>query len=266
MRSLGGVIDYVSAIRSESARFHDLIRGTAMDTPVPSCPEWTVADLAWHLTGVQYRWGSIVHGLLQDPESIQRLDRPTDGQLPGMFEQQSARLIEALERRHADDECWSWHDAGHSVGWVRRRQAHEALIHRVDAELAAGTSSDIDPVLAADGVDEILRFMLDLDNVPDWATYEPDGSTAVIEIDGGAASWAMNLGRFKGTSPNSGRTIDVPALRLIAETDQPNVVLRGSGTDIDLWLWGRGPLDPIKIDGDPEVAQQIRATAADGTQ
>ena len=45
------------------------------------------------------------------------------------------------------------------MGFVRRRQAHEALIHRIDAELTAGRRTPVDPLLGADGVDEALRVM-----------------------------------------------------------------------------------------------------------
>ncbi len=260
------MIDYAGVIRGESARFHDLISRTAIGAPVPSCPEWTVADLAWHLSEVQHFWASIVGGLLQDPESVQRIDRPADADLAGLFGRVSANLVEAVERRHPDDECWSWHDAGHSVDWVRRRQAHEAFIHRIDAELSSGGSFDVDPVLAADGVDELIGVFLDAGDIPPWATFQPDGSTAIIDIDGGAAAWVMDLGRFRGTSPDSGRSSDEEALRLIAAVDRPTAVLRGSGTDTDLWLWGRGPLDSLNVEGDPAVADKIRAAAVAGTQ
>jgi len=47
-----------------------------------------------------------------------------------------------------------------NLGFVRRRQAHEVLIHRLDAELTAGVdASAMDPRLSADGVDELLRVM-----------------------------------------------------------------------------------------------------------
>ncbi len=260
------MIDYIAAIRSESARFHELITGTAMDAPVPSCPDWTVADLAWHLTEVQHFWISIVDGLLTVPDTAVDMDRPADAELPALFGEQSARLVAVLERRHPDDECWSWHDAGHSVGWVRRRQAQEALIHRVDAELAAGTEFDADPVLAADGVDEILRYMLDLDNLPEWATYDRDGSTAVIELTDVDGSWAIDFGQMRGTSPDGGKSYDLPAVQLIGAPDHPTATLRGAAVDVDLWLWGRGPLDPIAVEGDRSVAELLRATAADSTQ
>ncbi len=260
------MIDYVAAIRSESARFGELIASTPMDAPVPSCPDWTVAELAWHLTEVQDFWGSIVEALARDPDSTVPVERPVDDSLPALFDARSARLIDALAARSPDEACWSWYHAGHTVGWVRRRQAQEALIHRVDTELAAGAPSAIDPILAGDGVDEILRVMLDVGVPGEWASYQPDGATATIETADDWRTWSMDFGRFKGTNPESGNTHDLPALRLIDPVDEPTVRLRGSAADLDLWLWGRGPLDPIAVMGDPAIADQLRATAADSTQ
>ena len=259
------MVDFTAAIRENSALLHELVSGTAMEAPVPSCPGWTVADLTWHIAEVQHSWASIVEDLLEDPESGPKLERPSDAALPGLLVSQSARLVSALSHRRDDEKCWSWHDRGHSVGWVRRRQAHEALIHRVDAQLAVGELPVVDPLLGADGVDEVLTYMIDIDDLPDWARYELDGTTARIDL-GEAKSWSMTLGRFVGKSPNSGNTYDFPALQLVPALERPTAVLRGSGPDLDLWLWGRGPLDPIEVEGPPEVAATIRAAAADATQ
>ncbi len=43
-----------------------------------------------------------------------------------------------------------------TAGYIARRQAHEALVHRLDAELTVGDRTPLDPRLAADGVDEAL--------------------------------------------------------------------------------------------------------------
>ena len=74
------------------------------------------------------------------------------------------------------------------------------------------------------------------------------------------------MGRFKGTSPNSGNDYDFPALMLTDHLEEPSVVLRGAASALDLWLWGRGPLDQITVEGDAGVAANLRAAAADGTQ
>jgi uncharacterized protein (TIGR03083 family) len=42
--------------------------------------------------------------------------------------------------------------------WARR-QAHETMVHRVDAELAAGRAAVLDAALAADGIDEWLWLL-----------------------------------------------------------------------------------------------------------
>jgi uncharacterized protein (TIGR03083 family) len=259
------VIDYIDAIRTESARFVDVIGNTRPEAAVPSCPGWSVADLTWHLLEVQYFWASIAAGLLQSPDTVADLVRPADDALPELFEQQTNRLINALANHDPSDVCWSWHDAGHSIGWIRRRQAHEALIHRADAELATGQPFTIDPTLAADGVDEVLTVMLDANDLPDWATFHPDGSTAVIEIDE-TTSWTMNLGRFTGTSPVSGNSYDDIALALTNSVSEPSAIMRGSPGDVDLWLWGRGSMDAIEVAGDSDIAARIRAIAAEGTQ
>ena len=98
-------------------------RHRPLDRPVPSCPEWTAADLLWHLTEVQEFWGKIVRDLLESPAGMERIERPSDDELLARFDEQSAAMIDGLRRRDPSDACWSWFEAGHTVGWLRRRQA-----------------------------------------------------------------------------------------------------------------------------------------------
>ncbi len=258
------MLDYVDALRSESARFSDLTRSVDPAAPVPSCPGWSAADLLWHLAEVQHFWATIVEGLLASPESIPELTRPGEESLGDLFASQSSRLVAALTGRSSTDECWSWHDTGHNVGWVRRRQAHEALIHRVDAELTAGNDPVVGEALAADGVDEVLSTFLDAGDLPEWAGFFPDGSSGRIVLDG-FDSWSFVLGHFRGTSPNTGKRYDEPALRL-EDVANPTITIAGIASDMDLWLWGRAPADPLSIAGDRSVADQVRRAAAAGTQ
>lgn len=258
------MIDYLTAISTESSRFSHLIRNTSLEAPVPSCPGWSVADLAWHLLEVQYFWGSIVADLLESPDSVVPVERPYDGELADLFDEQTERLTRELRSKDPNAVCWSWHATGHRVGWVLRRQAHEALIHRVDAELAHGDPFTVDDELAEDGVDEVLRVMIDASDLPDWSRFEPDGLTARIE--GGALRWAMRLGRFVGVSPSTGNSYDDPALQLSAPIETPATIIRGTGADLDLWLWGRGSAEPLEIEGETVIVTLIREAAAAGTQ
>ncbi|WP_265447245.1 maleylpyruvate isomerase N-terminal domain-containing protein [Flexivirga meconopsidis] len=146
---------FQQVIADESARFRAAL-ATAPDQSVPTCPDWTTDDLLWHLTEVQWFWGTIVADDVSDPQTLERPDRP-GGRAAALaaFDDASAALRQALADTAPDQRRWMWaqDDALHTAGYIARRQAHEALIHRVDAELtAAGPVGPIDPTLAADGV------------------------------------------------------------------------------------------------------------------
>ena len=260
------MIDYLATIQRESHRFASVTRTAQHRTLVPTCPAWNVADLIWHLTEVQYFWATIVEDLIQNPEDVPPFARPEDGALSEAFIVQSARLQDALTRRNPEESCWSWHDDGHSVGWVRRRQAHEALIHRVDAEISTESRSPVDGDLGADGVDEVLRVTIDLDNPPEWASFKTDGTSARVETSDGAAAWSMNFGRFVGSSLVSGKDYDFVAAQLTPSISDPTAIIRGAPDDLDLWLWGRGPIDALSISGDPRIAEKLREAAVEATQ
>lgn len=258
------MIDYLAAIGSESERLR-LVTGSALDRPVPTCPGWTLADLTWHIAEVQYFWSAIVADLLDDPASVVELVRPPAAELPELLRRQTAQLLADLGRRRPDDACWSWHATGHTVGWVRRRQAHEALIHRIDAELAVGELSPIDDELAADGVDEILTTMLDVGEAPDWAEFWPDARS--VRLQAGDRTWDLELGRLIGTPPGR-QAVDLSALALRSEQLEPapTTTITGPAPDVDRWLWGRGPIECLVIDGDPAGAGRLRAVAAEATR
>jgi uncharacterized protein (TIGR03083 family) len=67
----------------------------------------------------------------------------------------AAPLLVALRSAGPLTAVWSW-GPGRTSGWWARRMLHETVIHRADAELALGPEAFIDPVVAADGIDEFL--------------------------------------------------------------------------------------------------------------
>src|SRR6476661_260846 len=146
-------LDYLEHLRTESDRFLDVLRATDPDVAVTSCPQWTAGDLLWHLGEVQEFWGLVVEGRRQEPPVDEKSARPDSrAGLLEFFETQTERLERVLREADPAEAVWMWAN-DRTVGYVRRRQAHEALIHRVDAELTAGLSvSPLDPSLAADGV------------------------------------------------------------------------------------------------------------------
>src|SRR5215471_7614339 len=136
---MGAGLDFVAHLVRESGRFGEAIGGAPPDAPVPSCPDWNADDLLWHLAEVQWFWGTVVRDGLDGAAAEERKpDRP-DGRpaLMRFYLSASADLGAALASAAPQTPAWTWSD-DKTVGFIRRRQAHEALIHRVDAELAAG--------------------------------------------------------------------------------------------------------------------------------
>lgn len=251
------MIDFLAHIRSESHRFVEVLTGLEPTTPVPSCPDWTAADLVWHLGEVQTSWGTIVRERLDDPEQAAEPRRPDRYQdLLAFFRAASAALVDALADTPDDTPVWTWFDADQTVGFVRRRQAHEALIHRIDAELTAGGQvSDIDRALATDGVQEVLDWMYSA--APQWASVQMDGAIGRLGTTDTGREWLVQLGRWSGHSPHSGKTYtDKPILRIVAD-GQPSFEISGAARDLDAWLWNRPTLGEVSRTGNTAAFEAI---------
>lgn len=260
-------MDFLSHLRSDSSRFAEVLGDVDADARVPCCPDWSASDLLWHLIDVQWFWGSVVAQRLTEPEAaeIDKPGRPVGRQpLLDLFETASSRLQEALMSTPPETHVWTWHADDQTAGFVRRRQAHEAFIHRVDAEMTAGLSSSVAPALAVDGIDEILTVMMS--GVPEWATFEPDGVSIRLGATDSDRHWGLALGRMRGTSPVSGNTYDRDAATVGLDAPAAAATITGMAGDLDRWLWGRAALDRVDVDGDPSLAIRIRQLAEESTQ
>ena len=198
---------YRDHIVAESRRFRDVLADCDPKAHVPGCPDWNAADLLWHLAGVQHFWATIVTNRPAGPDGIEEdLPRP-DGYeaLLSGFDTESAALVAALDAADAAEPAWTW-SPEQTVGFIFRRQAHEALIHRLDAEQTAHEAiSPLDQELAADGVHEALSVMFG--GYPPWGTFTPLEHYVRIDItDTGHSIW-VQLGQFTGTDPDDDVTL-----------------------------------------------------------
>ena len=64
-----GFDDAVDAIADDSRRLSDVVAAADLDARVPSCPEWSVRDLAHHIGVVQWYWGANVRAADADQRS-----------------------------------------------------------------------------------------------------------------------------------------------------------------------------------------------------
>jgi uncharacterized protein (TIGR03083 family) len=260
-------INYLDHLHRESRRFAAALAGADPAAPVPTCPDWTAADLLWHLTEVQWFWGTIVGERLQDPSSAEATKpaRPDAyAELAELFGTATGRLSVALAEGADTTAVWTW-ASDRSVGFIRRRQAHEALIHRLDAELVGGEPGLMDAALSADGVDELLRVMWA--ELPGWATFTPSGGEVLLAATDTGDAWLAVLGRFTGTSPTSGRTYDEPTITVAdpAPAAAPAARVRGTAAALDRWLWNRGDAG-LERTGDPAALANLDGLVTAGVQ
>lgn len=243
-------LDYLAHVAAESDRFAEVIARTPADRPVPSCPDWTAADLWFHLAEVQWFWARVVSGRLTDGDEVEALPKPEPTDDPGaFFARATAALRQTLNETPPETPVWSWAE-DQTAGFSYRRQAHEALIHRVDAELTADDRTLLDPALAADGVAEALTVMYG-DPQRYWGEFRPDPARVLefVSTDTGDR-WRTVVGRFTGTSP-SGREHDLMLIDVAAPETKPSAVVSGTAGDLDCWLWHRAGLGEVTTEGDP---------------
>jgi uncharacterized protein (TIGR03083 family) len=256
--------DPVTIIEEHSSALVRLVRSHDLATPVRTCGDWTLADLAWHLAEVQHFWAWVIAHRPDAPDDYTEPDRPGDGSLADVLAGCGASLASALRTADPSEPAWSW-SADRSVGFTMRRQSHEALVHRIDGALATATGMpEIDPVLAADGVDEMLTVFLS--GVPDWATFRADGTTIRLSAPDTADAWLLGLGRMTGVSPTTGSTHDLDAAELREPGRPADATVIAPAGLLDLWLWGRLDDGRVELAGDLDVVARLRRMITESTQ
>lgn len=230
--------EHLQAIRLESGRFAEAARGP-LDTPVPSCPEWSLGDLVWHLGGVQRFWAEVVRTQTTDRSTIEPPADVPDEELLAWFEDISAGLQHALETTDPAVRVWSWAGGQQDVAWVRRRQAHEVAVHRWDAQHAVGGAAPIATGLASDGIDEYFTWMVDPADAEAF-----DGAVAV---------------RLAPTDVDDGWVVDVRDGRVgLADDDiAVDITVRATASDLLLLLWRRVGADAVQVDGDRSALERF---------
>lgn len=266
---MGGMLkpgDYLNHLVQDSARFAEVIQQAPPQARVPSCPDWDADDLLWHLGLVQYFWTTVVRDKLPGDEAEKRNpERPAGDRavLLDFYRQASQGLATILRATSPDTPAWTW-SRDQTAGFIYRRQAHEALIHRIDAELTAGARTLVDAELAADGVDEVLRIMYAY--CPDWGTITPvPGRTLRLRATDTGDSWLVTLARFTGTGPE-GKSHDEPDIH-VAESDPggpARAEITGTAADLDCWLWHRPSFGSVEQSGDQDILDGLAKTIRPG--
>jgi uncharacterized protein (TIGR03083 family) len=187
---------YCEALDAEIKRFAEVVGDADLDTPVPTCGEWTLANLIEH-TGIVERWAAeMVRRGATERLDRRRLDVPVPDrpeELPGWLAAGASEVVAEFRSCDPDAPMWAWGADKHARFWPRR-MLHETTVHRADAELALGREPGIDAATAIDGIDELL------DNLPHASSFRPhvaelrgDGESLHLHCTDAEGEWTIDL-------------------------------------------------------------------------
>ena len=243
-------VDYCDALEVEIERFaatYDNIDSTLI---VPSCPEWSAHDLGQHLGGV-HRWAEQlvrVRAKRRIPRS--EMDLENGPVSPAWLREGGATLVATLRRGDPTEEMWAWGVDQHLVFWSRR-QLHETFIHRLDLELAGGVTSEIDPVVALDAIDEFL-VNLESDDDVTLSARGHVGHSETLQFQSLDVSRTWNIQLYDG------------GFRIVDNLNRVDVALSGSVAELVRVLLRRQALgdSALTVEGDRTLIEYWLANSA----
>jgi uncharacterized protein (TIGR03083 family) len=233
---------YLDHLARDSDALADAAGTAGSQTPVPTCPDWTVEDLVRHCAGGDL-WARIIveTGSRESAPRDLPADAPTGAELVPYFRDGARQLVAALAAKDPTASVWTFSPADRTARFWYRRRAHETAVHRYDAESAAGAPGPLDAELAVDGIDEFLTVFL-----PRLAAgLAEDMASIHLHCTDTEGEWLV---RREGD--------DVVVTREHAKGD---VAARGAASDLMLFLWGRVPADRLQVFGAADALGRFRA-------
>lgn len=233
----------------ETRRFGELYDNADWSAPVPTCGQWTAAQVFRHV-GRGNRWAAkmIADRATEelDPRTVPD-GRPPDDRAGALdwLHAGATLLVDAVDEG-PDVEVWTFNGPRPAHWWVRRR-LHETLVHRADAALALGADFDPAPEVAADCLTEWLE--LKVEDPASSAALDEGCSVHLHASDDGlgeSGEWTIRCtadgitwehGHDKGTVALRGSARDLLlAITRRASTDDLDIGVFGDRTVWDGWL------------------------------
>lgn len=154
------VRDAVEAFAAVADRFATTVAWADMRASVAACPGWSVYDLVVHL-GNTHAWAATI--METGARAPAQNDAPRWSRarsVSSWYEGKAEDLYRVLREFDPERPCWNF-VSGTGVGdfWPRR-QLHETTIHLVDLDTTRHQPTEVEPVVAADGIAEVLTVLL----------------------------------------------------------------------------------------------------------
>jgi uncharacterized protein (TIGR03083 family) len=260
---------YLECLEADYQRIREVVPGH-LEERVPTCPEWSVDDLTWHV-GMVYLHKATAMREGAEPENWPP-DYDDDASAIELIDDAYQQLVEEFAARDPAEPSGTWYGPDQTVGFWIRRMAQETVIHRIDAEL--GAREQVTPVaddLAADGIDELLKVFVgygvseSADRFTE-ALKDSSGRSCLITVSAGAGN--LGVSWLVSTSPGQFSVDGGPGMR-ISGTVTPDVTVSGTPTDVLRWAWTRetpGEPSRVTIEGDAGALAEFRRCVVIATQ
>lgn len=236
---------WTDAIEENARQLADAARQAGLGAPVPTCPGWDVADLVHHLGGVHQWVAHIIGTRAQSNPDFHGTPPGPAGPL-SWFEEGAADLVALLRGVGEADLVWTFRGVAPADFW-HRRMAHETVVHRADAEAAAGRATEVAPPgLAVDGIDEYLGML----------RSRPRFSPGAF--DGIEASY-----HFHATDTEGEWMLTFAGGQLAVERahGKADVAVRGPAGRLELLMYNRRGADGLDVLGDAALLGTWRERA-----
>lgn len=252
-----GFSDPLRLIDDRSAAFRAAIASApSLDVRVPTCPEWTLFDLAHHLGEGRRAWAATVAAAPHaTAKAAPRSDSVAPRERDTLLEWLAAsvgEMLDALREAGPERGCWTWWAKSQSpttCGAVARHQLQEIAVHAYDAQLTVGAPQPLPEEVALDGVEE---FLFTVCTTTEAWPHRP----AVVDYhvnDG--PTWRNWL------SADGSRVDRLGSQHAAADAspdrDGPDASARGTAGELVLALYGRIPLDSLELGGDRSLFDRL---------
>ncbi|MFJ9731430.1 maleylpyruvate isomerase family mycothiol-dependent enzyme [Streptomyces sp. NPDC101169] len=231
----------------------------SLDVRVPTCPEWTLFDLAQHIGEGRRDWAATVAAgpapAKSAAEGAPAAPREREA-LSAWLAESTGQLLDALREAGPDRGCWTWWGASQSprtCGAVARHQLQQMAVHTYDAQLTVGAPEPLPEEVALDGVEEFLFTCVATSSA--W----PHKPTAFDFHATEGRSWRLTV---DGDGARSAR-VPAPGTTPVAAAgegpDAAGVSVRGTASELVLFVYDRIPADSLRIEGDAGLFDLLRA-------
>jgi uncharacterized protein (TIGR03083 family) len=218
-----------------------------LSAAVPTCHGWTVGHVLAHVGRAYNVFGEMIRNRSQQPPLPRPNEHSFDPRDPGIIpwlEESFSRYYDTMRSTDMDEPVWSWSGDNRAGFWLRL-QAHEAAIHRTDAQSAHGEAEPIAGELAADAINGMLDWFLP--HHRSFSLFPSRGERYLFRRTDGSDTWLLDFG---------GNGVEVHR-----EPGEADVTVEAPGSDILLFLWNRLPPARLSPSGDRRLLERYRDLA-----